>query len=214
MPSFILNDKFVTKSSKDRLYRLDNAIIGLTGGIATGKSTASEILLKLGHLVIDADKLVKRIYNSDESVAFITAIAPHCVDNDKINFRSLRELFFREKKLKEQIEKYIYPKLREEFLKEVPNKNTKVIFYDAPILFERSLDKLVDQTLLIYAPKEIQIQRLTQRDSIDEQLAEKILASQLSIEEKKNKADFVIENTRDIKYLERALRDLIAQITI
>ena len=214
MPSFILNDKFITKSSKERLYRLDTAVIGLTGGIATGKSTASEILLKLGHLVIDADKLVKSIYNSDESIAFITKIAPMCVEHGKINFRSLREIFFKEIKLKEQIEKYIYPKLREEFLKEVPSGNTKVIFYDAPILFERGLDKLVDQTLLIYAPKELQIQRLTQRDSIDGILAEKILSNQQSIEEKKKKADFVIENTQDIKHLEHDLESLLTKITV
>lgn len=214
MPSFTLKDKYITKSSKDRLYKIETPIIGLTGGIATGKSTASKILTQRGYLVIDADKLVKLIYNSKEAIVFIRNLSPECINKDVIDFKALRELFFKDELIKNQIEAFIYPRLREKFLEQIPKDNKKFIIYDAPILFERGLDKLVDQSLLIYTSAETQIDRLVKRDSISIELAKKIMQNQLSIEEKKDKADMVIINSKDIKHLESELLSILDSVTV
>lgn len=214
MPSFTLKDKYITKSSKDRLYKIDTPIIGLTGGIATGKSTASKILIELGHLVIDADKLVKLIYNSKEAIVFIRNLSPECIKNNVIDFKELREIFFKDQNIKNKIEAFIHPRLREKFLEQIPKDNKKLIIYDAPILFERGLDKLVDQSLLIYSPADTQIKRLIKRDSISTELAHKIMQNQLSIENKKDRADLSINNTNDIKHLEQELLNILKLITV
>lgn len=214
MPSFTLKDKYITKSSKNRLYKIDTPIIGLTGGIATGKSTTSKILSDMGYLVIDADKLVKLIYNSAEAIEFVSNLSPECIKENVIDFKRLREVFYHSDSIKNQIESFIYPRLRIQFLKQIPKDNNKFIFYDAPILFERGLDKLVDQTLLIYSPAQTQINRLVKRDSITIELAKKIMQNQLSIEKKKNIADLCVSNTKDIKYLESELLNILDIITV
>lgn len=214
MPSFTLKDKYITKSSKDRLYKIDTPIVGLTGGIATGKSSASNILMNLGHLVIDADKLVKLIYNSKESISFIQKLLPVCIKNNEIDFKSLREIFFKDAVIKQKIESYIYPRLQEKFLEQIPLGNKKFIIYDAPILFERGLDKMVDLSLLVYSPEQTQIERLVKRDLISDELAKEIIKNQISIEIKKKKADFTAINTSDLNDLETNLINILSTITV
>ena len=102
-------------SSKDRLYNIDIPIVGLTGGIATGKSTCSKILQEKGAPVICADTLVKNIYKEEKTIEFIQKEAPDTVKDHQVNFKLLREKFFNNDDLKIKTENFIYSKLQSEF---------------------------------------------------------------------------------------------------
>lgn len=190
-----LKTKFNKLSPAQRLYGLDKPIIAITGGIATGKSTVSESLNAKGYQVIDADKLVKAIYNTTQAKEFIRENVPEAYYEEGINFKRLRELFFSSEEIKKLIETFIYPNLKAAFLKEASgSSNQEFYIYDVPLLFERGLDSKVDLIIVVYAPKHIQIKRLIERDHCSLDTAEKILLEQMDIEQKVLKADFVIKN--------------------
>lgn len=189
------------KLNKDkRLHHLNCPIIGLTGGIASGKSTVANLMRQDGLCVVDADALIKEIYQFDSTKKFVTSLNSEFIQNNQIDFQKLRNAFFRDPELKQRLEKFLYQKLPETFKSHIP-ANTQVIIYDVPLLFEKGLEKLVDVRLVVYTPRDIQLQRLMLRDNIKEELANKILDQQMSIEEKRQRADFIIDNSQDSNYL-------------
>lgn len=182
--------------SATRLYHVNRPILGLTGGIASGKSSVSQILKAKGFLIIDADVLVKRAYTFSHIQSKIKELSPGSIDsNGQINFKHLREKFFSSPEIKEKVEKLIYAELKSLFLVEVEEQNQDFVIYDVPLLFERGLDQLVDFKVLVYAPELSQRQRLERRDGTSSKVIDQILKSQMPIEEKKTKSDFVIDNS-------------------
>ena len=212
-----LKAQHIIFDSKDRLYGAARPILGLTGGIASGKTTATKHLISLGVPVIDADVLVKSIYSSKQAIEFITSKCPISINiYGKIEFKILRELFFNSPELQKDVENYIYTKIPEYF-QEALNKLdfTKYSFlvYDAALLFEKSLHTEVDKTILITLPKEEQMIRLMKRDNITQALAKSIVSKQMPQAEKLKLASFVIDNGQDkesfINKLNQLLRTLI-----
>jgi dephospho-CoA kinase len=184
-------------TKETRLYNLDIPIIGLTGGVATGKTTVSDYLREKGHQVICADELIKRIYTQTETINFIETNYPQVFhNNNQIDFRLLRKLFFSDINIQNQIEQHLYPKLKVEFLKNL--QKTNLIIYDVPLLFEKKINHLVDATICVYVNPNIQKQRLVSRDSISPQDAAVIINAQMPIEEKKKLSDFVIDNSKHL----------------
>jgi dephospho-CoA kinase len=200
----VLKKKYITKDRDSRLHHCPIPVIGLTGGIATGKTTASKILEGFGFRIISADQLIKEIYKTTDTIEFIKKEFPEVISFEEIDFRKLRELAFSKKENREILEKHLYAKLPEQFTNSYSNED-KVIIYDVPLLFEKELEKLIDHSLLIYAPRAVQIDRLIKRDKIDEKLANEILENQLDIEKKKELADYTIENTSNVQALEGTL---------
>lgn len=198
-----LKEIFVNKEPSRRLYQSSCPIIGLTGGIATGKSSVSKKLQELGLKVICADKLVKDIYKNRETIEFISKSFPSVVDNDEINFKKLREIAFTNTDSKKVLEDYIYTRLPEAFREELKMiGQVDVLVYDVPLLFEKDMKENFDVTLCVYTNSEIQIERLMHRDSIDEALAKKIISNQLPIEQKKELSDFTVDNQKGHDHLE------------
>lgn len=193
-----LKNKFITKSPQSRLYNIPIPIIGLTGGIATGKSTVAQVLKEKGHCIIDADALVKSIYSLDSSLQYIKEQFPEAIEANNIHFKKLREIIFSSPIHQETIEKFIYGQMPNAFLNAFSlfNKPTFVI-YDVPLLFEKQLDLKVDLSVCVYAPKETQLLRLMSRDHIESDLAHNILNKQMDIEIKKKQSNFIIQNTGD-----------------
>ncbi len=190
-----LKSNYHKLKSENRLFGLTKPVIAITGGIATGKSSVTELLRSKGLGIIDADKLVKSIYQTKEAEEYIKKNIPEAYSKAGIDFRRLRELFFESQEIKKSIEEFIYPHLKDAFLKEASAMNQQNFYiYDVPLLFERGIDLKVDVIIVVYAPKEIQISRVVQRDQCSRDLAEKILKEQLDIELKKTKGDFVIHN--------------------
>lgn len=182
-------------------------IIGLTGGIASGKTTVSNFFKEKGFLVFDADKIAKDISEQKEVVEeIILHFGKEILDeNLKIDRKKLKNIIFKDKKKLETLNKIIHPKVYS-FYKDIKkNKKLKKVVFDVPLLFESGIDKLCDRVLLVVANREIKIDRIMKRDNISQELAEKIIDSQMSDEEKIKKADIVIENNEDIEKLLRKI---------
>lgn len=208
-----LKEKYIRLSSQRRLHELPAPIIGLTGGIATGKSTVANIFRSKGLPVIDADQLVKNIYRLNETKESIRAIFPEGLKHGEIHFPSLREKFFQDSKTKSEIEGYIYQRLPDVFLKNYHELGSPpFIIYDVPLLFEKRLDLLVDVSITVYAPRELQKARLMKRDGVLEDLAKIILEQQMDIEEKKLKANFVIDNSFSQEELVQEVEQILRQL--
>jgi dephospho-CoA kinase len=200
-------------SKNQRLYQLDVPVIGLTGGIATGKTTVSHKLQEEGFAVINADHLVKDIYALSETFEFIRSEFPDVIKNEQIQFPLLRQFVFANSENKVKIENFIYARLAQAF-NAAFNKfdHPQMIIYDVPLLFEKSLQPLFDMTVLVYAPREIQRTRLMKRDNVLEEMADTMLNSQMDIEEKKAKADFIIDNSKSESELAEEINRLLHKL--
>jgi len=208
-----LKSKWITKNPENRLYQMPVPIIGLTGGIGTGKSTVSDILRKKNIAVIDADKLVKNIYTFPETLDFISNHFPLAFQNGAIDFPKLREIVFADSAAKKSIEDFIYTYLPSEFKKAYEElNNPEFIVYDVPLLFEKKLDEKVDLTVCVYAKRKTQIERLLSRDKSTPELAEKMLASQMEIDEKKRLSDILIDNQNDLEALNFSIEEFLKGI--
>lgn len=199
-----IRSELIHLNLNNRLYQINVPIIGLTGGIATGKSTVSKYLKDKYKLeIIDADLIIKTIYQREDTLNLIRLIASDCINDNQINFPKLREIFFKNNDLKQKIEKHLFSKFEEVFKIFYYKQKTKnFIIYDVPLLFEKDLDKLIDINILVYASRETQIKRIQKRDQTDLSTINKILDAQIDIEEKKSKAQFVIDNSKNKKAIE------------
>lgn len=195
-----LKNKYISKTKEQRLYEQDIPTIGLTGGIATGKTSVSKYLEEKGLAVICADKLVKSIYAQTATIEFINQDYPSAIKNNEIDFKKLREIFFSDKEIQKKIEHYIYAKMPNAYLDAVSKfHDPGILIYDVPLLFEKGLDQKVDLSILVYASPEIQVKRLMNRDGISKELALNIISKQISIDEKKEKSDFIVDNSQTLE---------------
>jgi dephospho-CoA kinase len=200
-------------SPSDRLHQLDAPLIAITGGIASGKSTVVKLMESRGLKIIDADQLVKTIYQQSGTKKFIQSNFPEVWHSEAIDFLKLRELFFKDPKIKLAIESHIYCKLPEAFLAAAPPLTDQNFYlYDVPLLYEKGLASKVDQTIVVYTPRQVQLSRLLSRDGIDQELANNILDQQINIEEKKRKADFVINNSGPLNNLAAEVERVLLQL--
>lgn len=198
--------------AKNRLYSSEKYIIGLTGSIATGKSSAANFLKDQGHPVIDADSLVKKIYSKKATIDFITNNYPAVIENDQINFNKLRDLFFSNADVKISVEKFIYQQLEDEFNNLQLSISKPYLIYDVPLLFEKGLDKKVDATIVVACDEKEQLKRLIKRDQIQEELAVKMISSQISISKKSKLADFTIDNSKDLEHLKQEVTKVMKSV--
>lgn len=198
-----------------RLYCFHKPIIGITGGIASGKSTVSKILAEKYPLVC-ADTLIKDIYEYPETKRFLYNNYPEAINLDKINFRKLRELAFSDIEVKYALEGFLYPLLPLAFYKTIIKngwENYPFIFYDIPLLFETGIEKFLDGTVCVYTTRELQLKRLLKRDTlISKELANTMIDAQMSLEEKKNLAGYVLDNTGTSLELEAQIKDMLAWV--
>jgi dephospho-CoA kinase len=156
---------------------------------------------------------VKGIYQTPEAVDFVKRNIPEAYSDGGINFKALRELFFKSPEIKKKIEDFIYPNLKEAFLKEalsLPQQDFYI--YDVPLLFERGIDSKVDLVIVVYAPRETQIQRVIERDQCSLEIAKKILDEQMDIEVKRSKANFIIKNQGSKKELTVEVDQLLLEL--
>lgn len=208
-----LKNNWITKKSDSRLYNLAIPIIGLTGGIASGKSTIAELLRIDQHPILDADQLVKNIYKTQEARDFISSNFPHVINGSEINFKILRETFFSDHEARLKVETFIYQRLPQMFMSEFKKlNNPEYLFYDVPLLFEKEIHKKVDISVCVYIDKKTQIDRLMKRDQISKELALNIINKQDSLEAKKDLSDYVIFNNESLDNLKVHYQDFLNEL--
>ncbi|MEJ9210249.1 dephospho-CoA kinase [Bacillus smithii] len=191
------------------------AIIGLTGGIASGKSTVSSLLKEKGFTVIDADVAARIVVQPGEE-AYKKIVETFgkdiLLENGDINRPKLGDLVFRDEEKRLQLNAIVHPAVRKQMLleKEQAIRNGKqTIFLDIPLLFESGLTWMVDKTIVVYVDGNIQLQRLMKRNGLDKEAAEIRISAQMPLEEKASKADAVINNNGTIAETKQQLEHII-----
>ncbi|CAM2963758.1 dephospho-CoA kinase [Paenibacillus sediminis] len=186
--------------------------IGLTGGIATGKSTVSSFLVNRGALLIDADAIAREVMLPGHPVleAVVGRFGQAILQEDgTLNRKKLGEHIFTHPEERKALEAITHPAIRaeirfrlEKYQQDFPNK---LVVADIPLLYESGLENLFEEVMVVYVPREIQIQRLMQRDQISMEQAEARLRAQMDIEVKKQKADIVIDNSHGLAETEKQI---------
>ena len=183
-------------------------VIGLTGGIASGKSIVSNHLIEKGYYVIDADTIAREVVKKDSSgLKKIVATFGNSIlqKNGSLNRRKLRKIVFNDKKALKQLEDITHPliidRIREQLKELLSNDAISLVFLDCPLLFEMSLENIVDEVWLISTTITNQINRIVERDNTDPIEAKKIIDQQMSLEEKVKKSDIIINNISTIDEL-------------
>ncbi len=186
-------------------------VYGITGSIASGKSTTTQYLVQKGYKVVDADKIVKKLQESNEEV-IRNIIETFNVDNNgKIDRKKLAELVFNNPVQKGRLEAIMHPLVIEE-MKESVNKTDGIIFLDIPLLYEADLKYLCDEVIVIYAPEDTLIERIMKRNKLSKVDAQNRIQAQMSIDKKKELADIVIDNSRDLDHLYKQIDELLLKI--
>lgn len=179
-------------------------IIALTGGIATGKSSLSNILKEKKYKVVDADLIARDLANKSTILKELSkAFGKDIVDNKQLNRAYLREIVFNDEKKLNILNNIMHPEIIKKIKEEIEeNKNKKILFLDIPLLFETKLEYLANKILLVTCDEEIQINRLMKRDNINLDLALNMINKQMALKEKENLSDYIIYNNSTLEELE------------
>lgn len=192
-------------------------IIGLTGGIATGKSTVSNIIKSQGIPVVDADIISREVVMPDKDayVKIVASFGEQILNDDKtINRAGLGEIIFNDSEKRTILNEIVHPAVRKEMGRQADDfqrSGESLVVMDIPLLFESNLTHMVDRTWLVYAAPELQLQRLIKRDHFSEKQALSRIHSQMPITEKKELADVVIMNNGSLEELENDVLLLLKQ---
>lgn len=192
-------------------------IIGLTGGIACGKSTISLTLRELGAVIIDGDVLSRELTAANG--AALPAIREAFGDgvfhpDGTLNRRALGAVVFADDAARDRLDAIMQPMLREMIVRGIEDarkSGAAACVLDMPLLYEKDLDSLCDRVWCAYIPQSIQLQRLMERDGFTREEAEQRLRSQLPAEEKAAKADVVIDTSGPIQYTKGSVISLHAK---
>jgi dephospho-CoA kinase len=190
-------------------------LVGLTGGIASGKSTFASALRELGVPVIDADRLAREAVRagSPALAAIVAEFGPGALGPDgELDRKAMADRVFADPGARQRLEAIVHPAVRAAVAAETARwaaEGHALAFYDVPLLFERGLDREVDCVVVVYAPPEVQRARLRARDGLGEAEAEARLAAQWPIDEKARRADLVVDNGGDLAGLRARARAVL-----
>ncbi len=172
-------------------------IIGLTGGIGSGKTTAAEVFKKLGIPVYNSDEEAKKLMNTDTTIINkLKMIFGYDIydTNNLLNKKKLSALIFNNKDKLNTVNSIVHPVVKKHFSKWVNKQNAPYLIKETAILFESGIDKDVDKIITVTAPIQLRINRVKQRDSISEEEVIKRINNQFDDEYKIKKSDFIIKN--------------------
>ncbi|MGL4904710.1 MAG: dephospho-CoA kinase [Cetobacterium sp.] len=192
-------------------------ILGLTGGIGSGKSTVSKIFLSMGLKVLDADMIAKNILNSEEvKIELENKIGTEFISpiDGNIDRKLLKRKVFNNPEKLKLLNEIIHPKVLNIYKKSYQDNMSKneIIIFDVPLLFEVGLNKYCNKIIVVDIDSTLQHERIKLRDRIDEELIKKIISTQISREERNSKADIIIENNGTIDELEIKVKKIIEDI--
>ncbi|WP_100665264.1 dephospho-CoA kinase [Leuconostoc citreum] len=194
-------------------------IIGLTGSIATGKSTVSTMLRDAGMPIVDADVVAREVVEPGTHTleAIKLAFGPGVIENGVLNRSQLGNIVFGNQSELQRLNAIMQPAIRSVMADKINfwrTQHVPVLILDIPLLFEREYDKNyhVDKIIVVSAGPEVQLARLKSRDSLDERQAKNRMRTQMPIAEKVARADYVINNNGDKSQLKAQVDDLIEKL--
>lgn len=181
-------------------------LVGLTGGIACGKSTALGILRKLGWKIISTDEIVADLLQNDYSLkkAIQTKWGSVVFENDEIDKKKIAEIIFNDQGAKTWLENLLHPLVRENWKRQVANSEEKNVAVEIPLLFEKKLEHLFQITICVQCQKKTQLRRLFDRGLTKAQSNARI-DSQMSLTEKIHLADIVLLGDHSLLFLKQQI---------
>jgi dephospho-CoA kinase len=190
-------------------------LLGVTGGIASGKSIVARMLEELGAPIIDFD-LLSRVVVEPGKPAWKDIVSffgeQVLLPDQTLDRKKLSEIVFQDMEKRKKLEGFTHPRIYEEFVRRVKEHTSRnpeaIIQVVVPLLIEANLQYLFHKLLLVYSPQETQIQRLMERDGISREMAQSILAAQLPIDEKRAYADYIIDNSGSLEETKKQVQEV------
>ncbi|HHT91454.1 MAG: dephospho-CoA kinase [Bacillota bacterium] len=174
-------------------------MIGITGGIASGKSAVSERLRHLGAVVLDADRLAREVVKPlTPGWVMVKQAFPEVIQEDlEIDRKRLGQIVFAQTAKRQLLESIIHPQVLEELLRQAKHEEQggRTVFAEVPLLYEVGWEQYMEEVWVVYIPQELQLKRLISRARLSEADALQRIASQMPLEEKKQRAKKVIDNS-------------------
>ena len=192
-------------------------IIGITGSIASGKSTVTEFLRQQGYQVIDADQVVHELQEPGGRLyqALLSTFGPAILQEDgRLDRPKLGAMIFGDPELLAQSSQIQNQIIREELAgrRDLLAEKEDIFFMDLPLLFELGYETWFDQVWLVDVTEETQLCRLMARNALSQEEAEKRIAAQLSLQEKRNRADVLIDNNGPLELTQEQLREALQKL--
>lgn len=194
-------------------------LLGLTGGIASGKSTVSQLLVKYGALLVDADQVARDVVEPGQpALAQIASQFGQAVLNEdgSLNRSALGAIVFSDKEKRAALESITHPAIRsqmkatfETYEREQPDA---LVIADIPLLYETKQVHLYEGIIVVYVPRVLQVERLMKRNGLTEQEAISRIQIQMDIEEKRKLADYVIDNSGGLEQTEQQIVELLQRL--
>lgn len=194
-------------------------VVGLTGGIASGKSTVSNMLKEMNITVIDADVEARLAVKKGEP-GYQRIIEEFGVDillpDGEIDRQKLGAIIFHDEQKRQQLNQIVHPEVRRRMTEQkeaAVRRGEKIVILDIPLLFESNLRYMVDKTILVYVDREVQLQRLMERNQLSVEEAEARILAQMLLEKKKELADELINNNGSLKDTKKQLMEILTRLT-
>ncbi|HYL07680.1 MAG TPA: dephospho-CoA kinase [Candidatus Udaeobacter sp.] len=193
-------------------------LIGLTGGAGSGKSTVAAMFRELGAEVIDADDASHAAYapGTPGFAAVVAEFGPDYVRGGQIDRARLGELVFNDPDARRRLNAIVHPLVRQwmtERTAEAAERGAGVVIHDVPLLFENGLETIYADVICVYVPERLQVKRLIEGRGISPERARAMLASQMPIEEKRSRAQHVIDNSGPRETTREQVRKLWVELT-
>lgn len=190
-------------------------VLGITGGIASGKSLVAQHFIKRGFTVLDADAIVHELYVEVSVIKAIEAKFPNAFTDHTLNRKALGDIIFSDNTAKKDLEDILHPKVYERLKLELSKHNHEPwVVVDIPLLYETGGESLCDLVLVIHSQEDIQIKRLMDRNALSLEEALKRIHAQMPLKEKINMADIVIDNSGPIQKTLDRVDEIIEKVLI
>lgn len=194
-------------------------VVGLTGGIASGKSTVAAIFREMGIPVIDADQIAKEVVQNGRAAysKIVETFGKGILQEDlEINRAALGQIIFHNEQERQKLNSIVHPEVRKEMLKQKEQliaEQYQLVVLDIPLLFESKLTYLVDQVVVVHVNELVQLERLQKRNNLSKEDALARIKSQLPLTEKAKMADFIINNNGSIAETKEQVIKLVSKLT-
>lgn len=190
-------------------------VIGVTGGIASGKSHVCKVISNLGYPIIDADQIHREFCEVGKPCykAIVESFGEdYLTSSGELNKRKLAKLIFKNSAAKMLLNKVTHSIIIEEIKRRIREIEDGLVFVEVPLLFECKMEYLCDKIICVYLKKKLQIERLMAREGIDEDYALAKIHSQMDLYEKQHKADYVIDSLGTLEETEEKVKEVINKI--
>ena len=190
-------------------------VVGITGGIASGKSNVCQVIKKLGYPIISCDEITRNNYEIGGKIYNVVLERfgnEYLLEDGNIDKKKLARLIFNNQSAKMLINSITHPIIKDELLSEIAKYDDGLIFVEIPLLYEAKFDSICDKVICVFLSQKYQVERLMEREGIDEDFALAKIHSQMDLYMKKSLADYVINSKGNFDETRQQVIDVINNI--